>query len=318
MITSTGKAMRTRRPFVVTASALFLPACLWIPSAVAQTARQAQRSAGALEEIIVTAQKREHKIQHIGMTITAFTGDDIRDFGFTNAQDLAKQTPALSFNLNANDDVSMTFSLRGVGLDDFSAFNEAPVAIYFDGVYQATLAGNNTQLFDLERVEILKGPQGTLYGRNTTGGIVHFISRKPTKELEGYVDASLGEYALRRIEAAVSGPFGDSVQGRLSGVYVKSDGYSEARFPGVEDGGDAREYAVRGQLQFQQNDPSNVLLSLSYVDADFSPSPHEHGSVTLEPDDVTVIPLPPDEPNPLCPGTPVADCPGYKDRYGDP
>ncbi len=143
------------------------------------------------------------------MTITAFTGDDIRDFGFTNAQDLAKQTPALSFNLNANDDVSMTFSLRGVGLDDFSAFNEAPVAIYFDGVYQATLAGNNSQLFDLERVEILKGPQGTLYGRNTTGGIVHFISRKPTKELEGYVDVSLGEYALRRFEGAVSGPLTD-------------------------------------------------------------------------------------------------------------
>src|SRR4030095_4375955 len=112
----------------------------------------------------------------------------------TNAKSLARQTPGLSFNLNSNDDVSMTFSLRGVGLDDFSAFNEAPVAIYFDGVYQATLAGNNSQLFDLERVEILKGLQGTLYGRNTTGGIVHFISRKPTKELEGYGGLSVRGY----------------------------------------------------------------------------------------------------------------------------
>jgi iron complex outermembrane receptor protein len=179
------------------------------------------------------------------MSITAFTGDDIREFGFTNAQDLARQTPGLSFNLNANDDVSMTFSLRGVGLDDFSAFNEAPVAIYFDGVYQATLAGNNSQLFDLERVEVLKGPQGTLYGRNTTGGLVHFISRKPTPEFEGYVDASLGEYSLGRVEGAVSGPLNSWLQARLSGVYAKSDGYSKARFPGVDDGGTTDESAVR-------------------------------------------------------------------------
>ena len=102
MITSMRKAMRAARPSLVTVFAISLPTCLWISSVAAQT----QRSAGALEEIIVTAQKREQNLQDIGMTITAFTGDDIRDFGFTNAQDLAKQTPALSFNLNANDDVS--------------------------------------------------------------------------------------------------------------------------------------------------------------------------------------------------------------------
>src|SRR5688572_793043 len=319
MVTSTSKTMRIRRPTVATVFATSLPACLWISCAAAQSARAAERAqSGALEEIIVTAQKREQNIQDVGMTITAFTGDEIRDFGFTNAQDLAKQTPALSFNLNANDDVSMTFSLRGVGLDDFSAFNEAPVAIYFDGVYQATLAGNNSQLFDLERVEILKGPQGTLYGRNTTGGIVHFISRKPTNEFEGYVDASLGEYSLRRVEAAVSGPLTESLQGRLSGVYIESDGYSEARFPGVEDGGTADEYAVRGQLRVEPNDQSDVLVSAYYIDADFSPTPYEHGSVTLLPDGVTVVSLQPDEPNPLCPGTPGADCLGYQDRDDDP
>ena len=140
MITSTSKTMRIRRPTVATVFATFLPACLWFSCAAAQSERAAEGApSGALEEIIVTAQKREQNIQDVGMTITAFTGDDIRDFGFTNAQDLAKQTPALSFNLNANDDVSMTFSLRGVGLDDFSAFNEAPVAIYFDGVFPAML-----------------------------------------------------------------------------------------------------------------------------------------------------------------------------------
>jgi iron complex outermembrane receptor protein len=314
MITSIRKGTRTTGPSVVRAVAIWLPTLLSMSSAAAQS----QRPPGGLEEIIVTAQKREQNIQDVGMSITAFTADDIRDFGFTNAQDLARQTPALSFNLNANDDVSMTFSLRGVGLDDFSAFNEAPVAIYFDGVYQATLAGNNSQLFDLERVEVLKGPQGTLYGRNTTGGLVHFISRKPTEEFEGYVDASLGEYSLRRLEGAVSGPMNDWLQARLSGVYIESDGYSDARFPGVEDGGNADEYAARLQLRAQPNDRSDLLLSAYYIDADFSPTPYEHGSVTSSPDGVTVVFLPPGEPNPLCPGTPGADCLGYQDRDGDP
>ena len=254
----------------------------------------------------------------MGLSITAFSADDIRDLGFFNAQDLVRQTPGLSFNLNANDDVSMTYTLRGVGLDDFSAFNEAPVAIYFDGVYQATLAGNNSQLFDLERVEVLKGPQGTLYGRNTTGGLVHFISRKPTDELEGYVDATLGEYALHRIEGAVSGPLNSWLNARLSGVFSENDGYSEARLPGVDDSGSGDEYAARLQFEAEPNDHSSVLLTAYYIDAEFIPSPYEHGSVTLMPDGVTVVFLPANEPNPLCPGTPGADCLGYQDRDGDP
>ena len=160
----------------------------------------------ALQEVVVTAQKREQNAQDIGLSLTAFSGDELRELNITNPEELSRQTPGLHFNLNANDDVSMTFSLRGVGLDDFSAFNEAPVAVYFDDVYQATLAGNNGQLFDVERVEVLKGPQGTLYGKNTTGGIVHFISRKPTDQFESYVDASVGQYSLRRFEGAISGP----------------------------------------------------------------------------------------------------------------
>jgi outer membrane cobalamin receptor len=104
MITSMRKGKRTTGSSLAAAFAISFPICFWISSAAAQS----QRLPGALEEIIVTAQKREQNLQDIGMTITAFTGDDIRDFGFTNAQDLAKQTPALSFNLNANDDVSMT------------------------------------------------------------------------------------------------------------------------------------------------------------------------------------------------------------------
>jgi iron complex outermembrane receptor protein len=212
----------------------------------------------------------------------------------------------------------MTFSLRGVGLDDFSGFNEAPVAIYFDDVYQATLAGNNGQLYDVERVEILKGPQGTLYGRNTTGGIVHFISRKPTDEFEAYVDATTGEYGLFRLEGAVSGPLTPWLKGRLSGISEDHDGYSEARLPGVRDSGTGGEYGARLQLLAEPTDRASILVSAYYADVDIIPTPYEHASVTFLPDGVTDVFLPPDQPNPICPGLPGADCLGYQDRDGDP
>ncbi len=284
----------------------------------APSVAQIERSSGALEEIVVTAQKREQNPQDVGLSITAFSAADIRDLGITNAQDLTKQTPGLSFNQNANDDVSMTFALRGVGLNDFSAFNEAPVAMYFDGVYQATLAGNNGQLFDIERVEVLKGPQGTLYGRNTTGGLVHFISRKPTDQFEAYGDVSFGEYALRRFEGAVSGPVNDWLKVRVSAVDLQNNGYVTEHFPGVDNAGSGNEYGVRLQLQAAINDRGSLLLSTYYTDAKFIPTPYKHASVFLAPDGHTVEFLPGNAVNPLCPGTPGADCLGYVDRDPNP
>lgn len=299
------------------AVAAFLASILSVSSSGVAQGQQTDK-AYVLEEVIVTAQKREQNSQDIGLSITAFSGDELRDLGMLSAQDVASQTPGLRYTLNANDDASMTFSLRGVGLDDFSAFNEAPVAIYFDEVYQATLAGNNGQLYDVERVEILKGPQGTLYGRNTTGGIVHFLSRRPTDEFEAYLDSSVGENWLHRFEGAVSGPLGETLKARLSGVYSDNEGYSEARLPGVEDSGTGGEYGARLQLLAEPNERVDLLFSTYYADANFIPTPYEHGSVTFLPDGITEVFLPPDQPNPMCPGIPGADCFGYQDRDGDP
>jgi iron complex outermembrane recepter protein len=306
---------RRPRPNCLTAAialVLVLPAL----GAVAQTT-PLDRNA-VLEEIIVTAQKREQNPQDVPISLTVFSASDIRDLGFTRAQDLVKQTPGLSFNQNANDDVSMTFSLRGVGLNDFSAFNESPVAIYFDGVYQATLAGNNSQLFDIERVEVLKGPQGTLYGRNTTGGLVQFISRKPTNQFEAYADATFGEFNLRRFEGAISGPINSWLNVRLSAVSLENDGYVKETFPGVADAGSGNEYGVRLQLQAAPGEHTSVLLSTYYTDAKFIPTPYKHASVTLAADGHTVVFLPGNVPNPLCPGQPGTDCLGYVDRNPDP
>jgi iron complex outermembrane receptor protein len=300
---------------IFSGSGVFL-ASLFSAPGLAQV--QPSSDTALLEEVVVTAQRREQNLQDVGMSVTAFTGADLKDLGITSPQELSRHTPGLRFTLNANDDVSMTFSLRGVGLDDFSGFNEAPVAIYFDEVYQATLAGNNGQLYDIERVEILKGPQGTLYGRNTTGGIVHFISRRPTEEFDAYVDAAAGEYSLFRLEGAASGPLTPWLKGRLSAMAEDHDGYSDARLPGVRDSGTGGEYGARLQLLAEPTDRISVLLSTYYVDVDIIPTPYEHGSVTFLPDGVTDVFLPPDQPNPICPGAAGADCLGYQDRDGDP
>ena len=288
-------------------------------SATPVSAQSRRSSEGlGLEEVVVTAQKREQNSQDVGLSLTVFSATDVRDLGITNAQDLAKQTPGLSFNQNANDDVSMTFSLRGVGLNDFSGFNESPVAMYFDGVYQATLAGNNSQLFDIERIEVLKGPQGTLFGRNTTGGLVHFISRKPTNQFEAYADVSVGEFGLRRYESAISGPVNGWLKVRLSAVNLENDGYVKERFPGVADAGSGNEYGARLQLEAAPAEHTDVLLSTYYTDAKFIPTPYKHASVFLAPDGHTVEFLPGNEANPLCPGKPGADCLGYVDRDPNP
>ena len=100
-------------------------------------------------------------------------------------------------------------------LNDFSEHNEAPVAVYVDDVYLSNLAGLSFQLYDLERVEVLKGPQGTFFGRNTTGGVIHFVTRKPSDGLDGFAEVPAGEFAQLRFEGALGGAFSDSVRGRL-------------------------------------------------------------------------------------------------------
>ena len=135
---------------------------------------------GILEEILVTAQKREENLQDVPVSVTAFSGDAVGELGFENSTDVVAHVANLSFGLPVGEGNTPVFSLRGVGLNDFGDSNEEPVAMYIDGIYMGTQVGQTLQLFDLERVEVLRGPQGTLYGRNSTGGLLHFISKKPT------------------------------------------------------------------------------------------------------------------------------------------
>ena len=237
---------------------------------------------GVLEEILVTAQKREENLQDVPVSVTAFSGEAVRELGFENSTDVVAQIANLSFGVPVGEGNTPVFTMRGVGLNDFGDSNEGPVALYIDGVYMGTQVGQTLQLFDLERVEALRGPQGTLYGRNTTGGLLHFISKKPTGEFEAYGDLTFGSHETINFEGALSGPLAsDKLLGRLSFRTNNADGYMENRLG--DDGNDTENLSVRGQLHFLPDDNLDVLLNIHAGDVDQNAAQYAHlGTLSVD------------------------------------
>jgi iron complex outermembrane receptor protein len=223
-------------------------------------------SAQVLEEIIVTAQKREEAAQNVANPVSVFSAEDIQSFGIKEPKDLAMQTPGLLTKLGPNGLLTVSFYLRGVGLNDFSGTVDSSVGVYVDEVYKPTPDTLNFAIMDVERVEVLKGPQGTLYGRNSTGGAVNIISARPTEEVEGYVRAGYERYDAATAEAALSGPIMKQLLGRISvaGQLKDSDsGYSFNRFTGNTIGDDDRA-ALRGQLHWLPRDDFDIRVVYNY------------------------------------------------------
>ncbi len=159
---------------------------------------------GLIEEIVVTAQKREQYISDVGVAVTAFSGEDASRLGFSEPADVAAQTPNLNINNTFGSGIA-NVSIRGIGLNDYAVNNNPAAGIYIDDVYLVSPAMLNFQLFDLDSIEVLKGPQGTLYGKNTTAGAMKFASRKPGDEAEGFVTAEYGRKDRWLVEGAAGG-----------------------------------------------------------------------------------------------------------------
>lgn len=190
-----------------------------------------------LEEIVVTVQKREQNLQDTSVSVTAFSGDTMDKLGFEEGLDITQQVPNMNFFAIFGEASSPSISLRGISLVNFSDSWEAPVAMYVDEVYRGNPAGSAIQLFDLQRVEVLRGPQGTLYGRNATGGLTNYVTRNPTDELDASASVQLGSYSERIVEGMVSGPLSDSVRGRVAVKANQADGWQNNNADPVNDYG---------------------------------------------------------------------------------
>jgi iron complex outermembrane recepter protein len=217
-------------------------------------------------EIIVTANKRSENLQNVAISISAVAGDALEKGRTTQIDELVSKVPNLQLTSTVGDNTPI-FALRGVSLNDFSLNQSGPVATYYDEVYKGNFALLGIALYDLERVEVLRGPQGTLYGKNTTGGAVNLISRAPKLgETSGYANAGYGNYNRFDLNGAINVPFGSKAALRVAGTFAKADGWFKNVLPGQPDLASVSEYGVRAALYVEPTDTVNFTLrgSTSY------------------------------------------------------
>lgn len=224
----------------------------------------AAQSSG-FEEIIVTAQKREERLQDIPATITALSADQLDARGLNSTVDLQHATPGVTFGQSSS--FSLNY-IRGVGNAFSTVSAQSPVAFYVDGVYIADVSSTFFGLTDVDHIEILKGPQGTLYGRNVVGGAVNILTMKPHEGYESKLEVTLGNYNARKIAGYVNGG-SDLVQANVSISRHERDGYYENLNPGFGDLMNVDELMVRGKLQFTPGNGAEFLLAGDYLKSQF-------------------------------------------------
>lgn len=213
-------------------------------------------------EIVVTAQRRQERLQDVPLAVSALSAEEIQNSRIENVQDLEERVPSLTFTQSTNEQNS-SLRIRGVGTALFGTGFEPSVSIVLDGVVLARQGQGFVDLIDLERVEVLRGPQGTLFGKNATAGVINITTRRPTSTLELFGDVTVAEQDEYRVRASVSGPLAGSLQGRLTGFYSDVGGHirnvaSGEKINGVES------YGARGQLEFDPVDALNLLLIADY------------------------------------------------------
>lgn len=232
-------------------------------SALAQQAGDATQVAAAtdgLQEIVVTAQRRSESAQNVGVALSVLTGDELARRGVSNVNQLQNQVPNLEVT-PAFGGGQPQFRLRGVGFEDYATNNTPTVGVYVDEVAFPIPVTTQGALFDLERVEVLRGPQGTLYGRNTTGGAINFITRRPTDSFRAGATAEYGTFNLFKGEGYVSGPINEKLRFRISGVTEQGGGFQKNRETG-ERLGDADRLFGRGVLEWTPADNATVTLNV--------------------------------------------------------
>ncbi|MEI9988590.1 MAG: TonB-dependent receptor [Rhizomicrobium sp.] len=230
--------------------------------AVAQTdpAPAAASPGEQLETVIVTAQKREQNLQDVPIAITALTTEQLQERHINNTKDLTGVVPGLQ--IKAGDaSASPQIYLRGVGSNDFNPTSNNSVGIYVDGVYLGSPLSQMAQFYDLERVEVLKGPQGTLFGRNTTAGAISVVSKGPTRDFETDASVEYGNYNSVVLEGGIGGPISDELAFRVAGTFDRNDGYTLNTYTGNRVNNINR-WAGRAELLYTPSDDLNILFQV--------------------------------------------------------
>lgn len=248
--------------------------------AVAQEAAETRAEPTRLDEIVVTARRRSESLQDVPVAVSAFSAERLSDLQADDISGIQYSVPNLY--LDKGDASNAVVYLRGVGQNDSLAFADPGVGIYVDDVFIARSQAAFLELFDVARIEVLRGPQGTLYGRNTIGGAVKFVSSPPPSTPAAYLEAGIGNYASRILNGRIGGPLIDGVlNGKVAFAYSGRDGYAENAVDGQDDG-DQNSLAGRIALDWTPTDRLQVLVS---VDAkrdrpDTSRSPARETAIT--------------------------------------
>lgn len=222
---------------------------------------QAQQGQQGLEQIIVTATRRAENIQDISANVSAFTGQDLLASNITNSIQLQQHTLGLVFSTNG---VYGQPYVRGVGSDVINPGTDSPIATYEDGAYQTRPTASIVDFFDVNRVEMLKGPQGALYGRNATGGVIKVISNIPEHAYDGQLSVSYGDYDNTQVRGMVNAPISDSFAVRLAGIYNYRSGFTKNTFNNTNIDGD-HNFALRGSMLYEPNDSLKAVLIGEYI-----------------------------------------------------
>ena len=230
---------------------------------IARAAEPADSSGGAVQEVIVTAERRNARLVDTPITITAVTGDQLVKAGVDNLLDLGPQVPALRMDKIG---ASVQPTIRGITSNTSGPGNAGNVAIYVDGSYIASQSADNFDLPDISDIQVLKGPQGTLFGRNATGGAILVTTMKPTEDMHAKLTAGFGTYNEYLTDGYITGGITDKLSGMLSGGYRSSNGYYKNIASGSKTDGQYKGYNISGKLLYTTDNNDTFLLTVAHSD----------------------------------------------------
>ena len=253
------------RTLLLSATALAGLTSLTLPPAAHAQAAPATAAAEEPSIVVVTAQRRSQNIQDVPIAVTAFTQVQLEAAQLTDTASLVRFTPSLTGGLNTGTGAAVSYFIRGLGSTEQVPSFDVPVATYVDEVYVARQSANNVSLLDIQQVEVLRGPQGTLFGRNTTGGAISITTQRPAREFGYYIDVAAGDFGRREFKASVDAPINDSAGTKFTLLHVTEDGYARSVTTGETLNGEDT-FGARAAVRWEISDALDFNGSIEWLD----------------------------------------------------